>query len=54
MLGAHAAFVGSNPTEVGNICMDYVSTVVEKDKCAATDKRNIIILHRHMKIVVQK
>ena len=46
MLGAHAAFVGSNPTEV-EIFIWIISLLWSKNtSVAATDARNIIILHR--------
>ena len=46
MLGAHAAFVGSIPTEVEKFIW-IMSLLLSKKTCvAATDERNIIILHR--------
>ena len=48
MLGAYAAFVGSTPTEV-EIFISIMSPLwSKKTSVAATDERNIIILHRNI------
>ena len=46
VLGAHAAFVGSTPTEVEIFIWIMSSLWSKKTSVAATDERNIIILHR--------
>ena len=46
MLGAHAAFVGSTPTEVEIFIWIMSPLWSKKTSVAATDARNIIILHR--------
>ena len=46
MLGAHAAFVGSTPTEVEIFIWIMSPLWSKKTSVAATDERNIIILHR--------
>ena len=46
MLGAHAAFVGPTPTEVEIFIRIMSPLWSKKTSVAATDERNIIILHR--------
>ena len=46
MLGAHAAFVDSTPTEVKIFIWIKSPLWSKKTSAAATDERNIIILHR--------
>ena len=46
MLGAHAAIVGSTPTEVEIFIWIMSPLWSKKTSVAATDERNIIILHR--------
>ena len=46
MLGAHAAFVGSTPTEVEIFIWIMSPLWSKKTSVAATDKRNNVILHR--------
>ena len=46
VLGAHAAFVGSTPTEIEIFIWIMSPVWSKKTSVAATDERNIIILHR--------
>ena len=46
VLGAHAAFVDSTPTEVEIFIWIMSPLWSKKTSVAATDERNIIILHR--------
>ena len=46
VLGAHAAFMGSTPTEVEIFIWIMSPLWSKKTSVAATDERNIIILHR--------
>ena len=46
VLGAHAVFVGSTPTEVEIFIWIMSPLWWKKTSVAATDERNIIILHR--------